>query len=60
MSVTKFLAEVREELAKVVWPTRNQTMRLTLIVLGVSLTVALYLGLVDAILSAILNRTIYG
>ena len=42
-----FVREVRSELRKVVWPTRQETINLTLIVIGVSAAVGLFLGLVD-------------
>ena len=45
--IVTFLREVRVELAKVSWPTRNQTILYTLIVIGVSLFMAVFLGLLD-------------
>jgi preprotein translocase subunit SecE len=53
-----FLKEVRLEMKKVNWPTRNQTIRYTLIVLGVSVGVACFLGLIDFIFTALLNKFI--
>ncbi len=44
---TKFLKEVQTELKKVTWPTREQALRLTGIVVGVSLVVGLYIGVLD-------------
>ena len=44
---TQFLREVRVELAKVSWPTRNQTVLYTLVVIGMSVFLALFLGLMD-------------
>ncbi len=49
-----FLKEVREELKKVVWPTRNEVIRLTAVVILVSLIVGIYLGGIDYILTKIL------
>ena len=43
----QFIREVRSELAKVVWPSRNQVVRTTLVVIAMSLAVALFLGAVD-------------
>ena len=43
----QFLKEVRVELAKVSWPTRNQTILYTLVVIGISLFLAAFLGLMD-------------
>lgn len=49
-----FLKEVRDELKKVVWPTREEVIRLTAVVIIVSLVVGLYLGGIDMILTKIL------
>lgn len=38
----RFLAEVRVELAKVSWPTRNQTIKMTIIVVAVSVAISAY------------------
>jgi len=45
-----FLKEVQEELKKVVWPTRDEVIRLTFVVVFVSLIVGLFLGGVDIVL----------
>ena len=45
--VTTFLKEVRVELAKVNWPTKSQTTLYTLVVIGISLFMAVFLGLMD-------------
>ena len=45
--IVTFLKEVRVELSKVSWPTRNQTVLYTLIVIGISLFMAAFLGLLD-------------
>ncbi len=47
MKALDFLKEVRVELGKVVWPTRDQTIRLTLIVIFITVMVAFFVGLVD-------------
>ena len=41
------LREVRAELRKVVWPTRQEATNLTMVVIGVSVAVGVFLGLVD-------------
>ena len=46
-----FLREAKVELKKVTWPDRKVTTASTLVVLVVVLIVAVYLGLVDAMLS---------
>lgn len=42
-----FLQEVRAELLKVSWPTRNEVTRLTFVVIGISVLVGIYLGAAD-------------
>ena len=44
-----FLKEVRTELDKVVWPTREQIVRLTALVVVISLAVGLFIGAIDFI-----------
>lgn len=46
--ILNYFGEVRAELVKVTWPTREQTINMTWLVVGVSIAVALYLGLLDA------------
>lgn len=48
-----FLRETHDELKKVVWPTRNEVTRLTLIVLTISVLVGLYIGGLDFIFTKI-------
>lgn len=43
--------DVVDELKKVSWPTRKETIRLTLVVLGVSLIIGLYVGIIDVLLA---------
>ena len=52
---TKFLKEVQAELKKVTWPTQEQALRLTGIVVGVSLVVGLYIGVLDYALTKIVG-----
>jgi len=54
--IITFLKEVRIEMKKVNWPTRQETIRYTLIVIGVSLTVAIFLGTLDFIFTTLLNK----
>lgn len=46
-----FLKEVREELEKVAWPTREQTIRYTVLVIIVAVGVGLFLGGLDYLLT---------
>lgn len=53
-----FLKEARLEMKKVNWPTRQQTIRYTLIVIGVSVAVAIYLGGLDVIFTRLIDKFI--
>ena len=44
-------SKVIDELKKVSWPSRRETMRLTLVVVGVSLIIGLYIGITDILLT---------
>ncbi|MEK7127913.1 MAG: preprotein translocase subunit SecE [Patescibacteria group bacterium] len=48
-SPLKFFAEVRDELKKVTWPTRPQVIKMTAVVIGVTIAVSAYLGGLDFI-----------
>ncbi len=53
-----FLKDVQLEVKKVNWPTRKETLKYTLIVIGVSAVVAAFLGGLDYIFSTLLNKFI--
>jgi len=50
-----FLKEVSLEMKKVNWPTREKTIKYTLMVIAVSLAVAIFLGGFDFIFTTLLN-----
>jgi preprotein translocase subunit SecE len=50
-----FLKEVRVELQKVTWPTREQTRKLTIVVIIVSTTVAVFVGGLDLLFTKLLG-----
>ena len=54
-SPVTFLKEVRAELNKVSWPTREQVIKLTIVVVAVSLTIGIYVGGLDLILTQLTN-----
>ena len=54
--ITTYFKETRQELKKVNWPTRVQTMQSTILVIAVSLAVSFYLGAFDYIYQLILKR----
>ena len=53
-----YLKEVQGEMKHVSWPTRQQTIVYTVLVIGVSIATALYLGLWDYIFSEIIKKII--
>ena len=50
-----FIKEARAELRKVNWPTRNETMKYTGLVMGLSLAVAIFLGALDYLFEYIIR-----
>jgi preprotein translocase subunit SecE len=50
------LSEVKLELKKVTWPTKQETIRYTWAVVGISLGVALFLGAADWLFQLIMNK----
>lgn len=53
--IKNYFKEVRVEMAKVKWPTRQETINYTIVVIGVSLAVAVFLGALDFIFTYLLN-----
>ncbi len=53
-----FLREVKSEMEKVVWPTRNQAIQLTVMVIAVSVLVGAYIGGLDFIFTNVLNSIV--
>ena len=53
-----FLKEVELEMKKVNWPTREQTIRYTLIVVGICVVVALFLGTFDFLFTTMIDKFI--
>ena len=49
--ITRYFRETRGELRKVTWPSREESWRLTYIVLGVTLVMSAFLWLFDLLFS---------
>jgi len=49
--VSRYIRETRGEIRKVTWPTRQESWRLTAIVLGVTVATAVFLWVFDTIFS---------
>lgn len=54
-TLIKYIRDSREELAKVSWPSREQTTNSTVLVVAVSVAFALFLGAADYGLSKLLE-----
>jgi len=50
-----FFEETRSELKKVTWPPRTEVVRLTMVVIGVSVIVGLYIGGLDFVFTKLLQ-----
>lgn len=51
LPVPAFTKDIIDELKKVTWPSRKETIRLTGIVIGISLIIGLYIGIIDILLA---------
>lgn len=56
--LTQYMQEVTTELKKVSWPTKAQTIDKTLLVLGVSVVVAVYIGGLDFVFQKVITSLI--
>ncbi|MDP3837043.1 MAG: preprotein translocase subunit SecE [bacterium] len=45
--ISRYLQESMEEMKKVTWPSKKETYNYTLLVIGISLAVATFLGVLD-------------
>lgn len=57
-SLPKYFKEVGQELRKVTWPSQSQTIEMTMLVIGVSLALGTYLGVIDYIFNQVLTQTL--
>lgn len=60
LSPGKYLNEVSEEVKKVTWPSRQQTMDMTVLVVGVSLLIGVYIGALDFLFQELLAKVLLG
>ena len=56
--VKQFFSEAKQELKKVSWPSKQQTITSTWVVFAVTFVLAIFLGLVDLILSKLVTYII--
>ncbi|MEI8249131.1 MAG: preprotein translocase subunit SecE [Candidatus Taylorbacteria bacterium] len=55
MRFTQYIKDTRAEMAHVNWPSREQTIRFTVLVIAVSIGTAALLGLSDFVFSRLLT-----
>jgi preprotein translocase subunit SecE len=55
-----FLSEVKVEVKKVTWPSRKDAMGGTMVVMVVVLIISIFLGIIDTLLSKIVEALIAG
>ena len=56
--MVKYFREAKEELQKVSWPTKKETTNHTLLVVGISVGVLIFFGIVDYFLTIGLEQLI--
>jgi preprotein translocase subunit SecE len=54
----RYLNESWSELKKVTWPTRETVIRLTLLVIAVSVAVGLYIAVLDRLFNSLLDAVL--
>lgn len=59
-ATAEYLKDVRGEMRKVIWPDRQQIVKLTSIVVSMTVAIALVIWAFDSSLSAILGRLLKG
>ncbi len=59
--IVSYIRESKDELKKVIWPSRQETIKFTSLVIGISLGTAIFLGALDFglnyVLESLLNIT---
>jgi preprotein translocase subunit SecE len=58
MWLINYIREVRAELSHVSWPTPRQSVVYTIIVVGISIVVSAYLGVLDYAFELILKKVV--
>ena len=59
-SPTQFIRETYEELRKCVWPSREETARLTMVVIVLAVAAGFFLGGLDRVFAEFFDRVIFG
>ena len=53
--LTTYFSETKTELKRVVWPSRQETLKMTLVIIGISAVVAVFLGALDILFQYLLE-----
>jgi len=53
-----YIKESKDELKKVIWPSRKETIKYTLLVIGISIVTAIFLGAIDFGLNIVVEKII--
>lgn len=54
----QYASETVREIKKVSWPSQQQTIEMTLLVIAVSLVIGVYIGVIDYIFQTIIAKVI--
>ncbi|MDD4956118.1 MAG: preprotein translocase subunit SecE [Candidatus Omnitrophica bacterium] len=60
VGITRFLSDVKTEMKKVAWPSRDELISSTVVVLVSVLLLAIFIGICDVILSRVIHLLIGG
>ena len=60
LKIGKFMSQVRAEMKKVSWPTRQELISSTVVVLISTILLAIFIGLCDVVLSRTIHFLIRG
>jgi len=55
MKITEYIKQTRSEMSHVTWPSRQQTIRFTTLVIVTSIVTAIILGIADFVFSKLLT-----
>ncbi len=58
--IVRYFRETKAELQKVVWPSRKETINLTVIVLAVTVVMSIAMGLIDFLFSRLFSLLVVG
>ena len=58
-NISRSIKEIYAELGRVTWPTKEETIRLSIIVVSISIVIGLLLGVIDLAFSRIIAFFIY-